>query len=252
MNLTPEHVESLFRHHEANNSFETLIEQCYSRVLHPGDAAVDGGAHIGMHTQPMAMLVGEHGSVFAFEPIPNLADTVVYNCRGLPQVQVFNAALAATNGRTKFHLMSEEPWLSGITRRFESTDKPVTVIEVDTLSLDELADHPIRFIKLDLEGGEYHALRGANRLLAAQQPIIALECGRADAAVSGGYSSAEYFGMFSEAGYQLCDLFGRPFLPADFQRPWNDRSVPHYIVAMPASSHAVAPMLQRNALALIA
>ena len=186
MNLTPEHVESLFRHHEANNSFETLIEQCYSTVLQPGDAAVDGGAHVGMHTLPMAALVGNRGAVFAYEPIPSLADTVVYNCRHLPQVHVFNAALAARNGRTKFHLLSEEPWLSGIARRFENTDKPVTVIEVATLALDELATQPIRFIKLDLEGGEYHAVRGACSLLAAQQPIIALECGRADAAASGG------------------------------------------------------------------
>ena len=252
MKLTPEHVESLFRHHEANNSFETLIEQCYSHILNPGDAAVDGGAHVGMHTLPMARLVGDRGSVFAYEPIRSLADTVVYNCRDLPQVRVFNAALAAANGRTKFHLMSDEPWLSGIARRFENTDKPVTVIEVATLALDELAAQPIRFIKLDLEGGEYHALRGACGLLAAQQPIVALECGRVDAATIGGYSSTEYFGMFNEVGYQLCDLFGQPFLPHHFQRPWNDRTVPHYIVAMPAKNQVIATMLQRNALALIA
>src|SRR5215204_3016879 len=39
----------------------------FRQVLRPGDLALDVGANIGVHTVPMARLVGERGAVFAFE-----------------------------------------------------------------------------------------------------------------------------------------------------------------------------------------
>jgi hypothetical protein len=109
--------------------------------------------------------------------------------------------------------------------------KEVEEITVDLFRLDSLSDQPIRFMKLDLEGGELHALRGAKLLIRKQKPVIAFECGRIDAARTSGFASEEFFALFEQLGYDIYDLFGELFGPAQFQLPWNDRTVPHYTVA---------------------
>ncbi|NLP61666.1 FkbM family methyltransferase [Paraburkholderia sacchari] len=241
----------LFDLQEKNGVFETLIEQCYSSVLGQGDRAIDGGAHIGMHTLPMARRVGTGGRVFSFEPIGSLADCIEKAAEDMPQVRVFRQALSDRDGDTSFHVMTDEPWLSGIARRFKGTDKPVEIVTVPRFRLDLLLEEPIRFIKLDLESGEYHALRGGMQLLIKHRPIIALECGRADSAIAAGYTEDEYFGLFEQVGYRLHDLFGRPFLRSDFYRPYTDRMIPHYLVATAANHDNVIEHLLANAQAAL-
>lgn len=225
-----------------------MIEACYSGVLKAGDTAVDGGAHIGMHTFPMARLVGESGKVFAFEPIHPLAATIVNGAASMPQVSVIEAALSNKAGPTRFHHFTEEPWYSSIAERSFENKKNVETITVSRFILDELADQPVRFIKLDLESGEFHALQGATELLRRQQPVIAMECGRTDSAKAAGYSKSDYFRFFEELGYRLLDLFGRPFTESDFARPHDDKFVPHYLVGIKENFIGWSTRLRVNAL----
>ncbi len=192
--LSDDEAGRLFDLQDRDGVFETLIETCYSHVLKAGRSARRGWrSACRMHTLPMARLVGETGEVFAFEPIRPLADCIASAAADMPQVKVRVEALADVEGETSFHLLSDEPWLSSIARRFVDADKAVEVIEVPRFRLDTLAEKPIRFIKLDLESGDYHALLGATELLRRQKPVIALECGRADAAAVAGYSEDEFF-----------------------------------------------------------
>ena len=84
--------------------------------------------------------------------------------------------------------------------------------------LDELvpADCAIRFVKIDVEGGEVDAVRGGRETLARHQPYVAFEHG-ARAAAAYGSSSAELFDLLvDEVGLRisLLDawLAGRPAL----------------------------------------
>jgi precorrin-6B methylase 2 len=70
-------ADSLIRQYECvrQNSdhprlHEIGIQSVYEAVLQPGDTVIDGGAHSGKHTIPMAHAVGSAGRVFAFEPSP--------------------------------------------------------------------------------------------------------------------------------------------------------------------------------------
>jgi tRNA A58 N-methylase Trm61 len=70
-------ADSLIRQYECvrQNSdhprlHEIGIQAVYEAVLQPGDTVIDGGAHSGKHTIPMARAVGSAGRVFAFEPSP--------------------------------------------------------------------------------------------------------------------------------------------------------------------------------------
>ncbi len=251
MPLSDYEAARLFDLQDKEGVFEKLIEACYSHILKVGDGAVDGGAHLGMHTLPMARLVGEAGEVFAFEPIRVLADCISSAASEMPQIKIFVEALSNKNGKTSFHLMKDEPWLSSVARRFINTDKAVEIIKVPRFRLDTLAEKPIRFIKLDLESGEYHALLGARELLRRQKPVIALECGRAEAAAVAGYSENDFFRLFERLGYHLYDLFGRPFTRDDFARPYTDRLVPHYLIAAPGNVEHLVDRLRGDARAAL-
>ena len=100
--------------------FERIIESLYSKVVRPGDTAIDGGAHTGRHTIPLAHLVGTGGTVLAFEPLPSAAQQLqqlLARC-GLDEiVQLRTAALAREPGRHAFFIVNNMLEFSGLTKR---------------------------------------------------------------------------------------------------------------------------------------
>jgi FkbM family methyltransferase len=232
MTLGQAQVERLFALHAAENAFETLIRSLYESWLHEGDWAIDGGAHGGLHTLPMAAAVGAGGRVLAFEPPPNICQWLRNVCAGIANVEVREEALGREAGYVTFYAAATSPVLSGLRAR-PIPDETFDEVKVRMTTMDTFASRPVRFIKLDLEGGELHALQGGSKLLRAQRPLIAFECGRQDAASAYGYTAEHFFSFFGSHGYRLVDLFGRPFGRVDFQEPWNSVLVPHYCVASP-------------------
>jgi len=104
---------------------------------------------------------------------------------------------------------------------------------VRTVRLDGLLEgalQPWRFIKLDLEGGEFHALQGAEQALARSHPVIVFENSREHAARAYGYDRYDYFSFFAGLSYRLYDLFGRPFR----LEGWDDQGHPWYFIGVVA------------------
>ncbi len=237
----------LFDRQERGGLFETLIRWLYSSILRAGDHAVDGGAHLGLHTFPMARRVKADGRIYAYEPVPSLSRKLCGHARRWPNISVSQTALSDHDGPSDFDFLPDEPALSSIVPRELGGSPRSERITVALTRLDILVSQPIRFIKLDLEGGEFHALRGGLRLIAAQQPLIVFECGRIDGAVAYGYGADDFFNLFESSGYGLRTLFGDPFMRDDWERRWNDRSVPHYLAAAPIGRiGTVATLLRHN------
>lgn len=240
--------------HDQFGVFETLIGQCYTAELRAGATAVDGGAHTGLHTAPMAEIVGSGGFVLAFEPVPHLAADLRQRFAGVPQISVYEKALSDQEGLASFQHIVNEPSLSSLFKRDLGTAYPnprAEELRVERVLLDRFADMSVRFIKLDLEGGEYFALLGSRKLLALQRPVVVLECGRRDAAMQAGYDADAFFSLFAGLDYHLLDLFGSAFGPAQFDLPWDSRAVPHYIVAVPAERPEIAARLRAAAWAVV-
>jgi FkbM family methyltransferase len=251
MTLGQAEVERLFALHAASNTFETLIQSLYEAWLRPGDWAIDGGAHGGLHTLPMAAAVGVRGRVVAFEPLPDICQWLRNLCAGTANVEVHQEALGREEGYVTFYAAATSPVLSGLRAR-QIPDETFEEVRVRMTTIDAFASPPVRFIKLDLEGGELHALQGGSKLLRAQRPLIAFECGRQDSARAYGYTADRFFDFFNSEGYRLLDLFGRPFGRVEFEEPWNSVLVPHYCVASP-EEHVVnaAELCSLGARALI-
>ena len=132
----------------------------FAHALRPSDLFVDVGANIGTYSVLAAGVAGCH--VVAIEPVPGTHRLLVENirCNQLSElVQALNIAASDKAGSVRMtgNLDSTNHVLSG---------KDAAGIEVPTATLDTLvqAEGPI-FVKMDVEGHEQSALRGAERLL---------------------------------------------------------------------------------------
>ncbi len=245
-------IPRLFALQDSDNIFEAIIAGLYRAILRPGDLAVDGGANHGLHSFPLAELVGPSGQVLAFEPIPALAETLRQQAaqRGLGQLRVLQQALAERDGNAPFRWIRNADGYSGLQPRPYPFPPEEQILQVETVRLDRMLDGsalPWRFCKLDLEGGEFRALQGARQALARSHPMIVFENARAGSAAAYGYSAEEYFAFFDSLDYRLFDLFGRRFGPAE----WDSPGLPWYFIAVRDGSEEQC-LLERQLPAIIA
>jgi FkbM family methyltransferase len=210
--------------------YEQIIRAIYTAILQPGDLAIDCGAHHGLHTIPMSDLVGSSGRVLAIEAIPELAERLALRAKGNghTNIEVVPEAIGSREGRATFSLVKDEPGYSGLRLRDDlpsGLETSVATIEVTVTTLDGLlanSRHRVRLVKMDLEGGEYHALQGAASMLKDHRPLVILEHGGEHAAKWYGYTRDDWFALFERADLVVFDLFGRPLLPEHwrFNIPW--------------------------------
>ncbi len=209
---------------------ERVIRGIYEHILRPGDTVIDGGANHGIHSFPLSEKVGETGRVISIEANPFLAKKVesFVKQHDLRNIEVVIKALGAKDAYTFFYITECDGW-SGIRKRpdLPSQEVMTPLIRLDTIAREKDLSN-VRFIKLDLEGGEYHTLCGARNIMHADNgPMIILENGRQGAADFYGYTKEDWFHIFEEAGYKTFDLFGRPITPD----AWNDPDIYWYSIA---------------------
>lgn len=225
----------------AGNFFEEIIEEIYSAILNPGDIAIDCGANCGLHTLPLCKLVGGRGLVVAVEPLPDMANALGHQIsqQYLTNAVIVNKAVGERIGDTQFTHVAGNNAYSGRMQRLDlppETLPSVEQINVPMITLDQLRDDlqlsEVRFIKLDLEGGEYHALRGCRKVMDSDSPLIIFENGRQAAADLYGYTKQDWFEFFQVSGYEIYDLFGRKF----DENLWVKDRVPWSIIAAKRNS----------------
>jgi FkbM family methyltransferase len=151
--------------------------------LAPGDEVYDVGANVGFFTNMMSRRVGALGKVRAFEPNPpvfeDLRRIVILN--QLTNVDLYPVAVSDSEGGAVFNQI-----LSGDVTREASglavgghnqTILP-SAISVATTTLDLVqaaTPTPPSLIKIDVEGAEFHVLRGMRRVLAEHHPKLVIE-----------------------------------------------------------------------------
>jgi FkbM family methyltransferase len=223
---------------EPGDLFERVIEDIYTSVLGIGDVALDGGAHVGRHSFPMANCVGPQGIVLAVEAHPKLARRLVQRARKhhARQVQVIDKALYDRVGHVSFHCTKQHPAYSGIEARRYDFEEAVEVVEVEATTIDtlgaRLGERRLRFVKLDLEGGEFRALEGGRDTIRTRRPLIVFENDQENSAQSYGYSKDDWFDLFAATGYETFTLWGQPYWRVD----WGRHDIPWYFIAAPSNT----------------
>src|ERR1700730_12190927 len=83
-------------------------------------------------------------------------------------------------GSTSFNWVTNNEGYSGIRPRSYPSGSEIQQITMPVTTIDELLAEEVRqitFMKLDLEGGEFCALRGTRQIIARHGPIIVFENG---------------------------------------------------------------------------
>lgn len=147
--------------------------------LLPGDVFVDVGANIGGYALEAGRLVGEGGKVFAFEPVGNVFERLLYNVQlnGMKQVVPEKMALLDKSGGVEVHVASNENL--GMSSIFHHDTESGTVEWVEAICFDNYADQieleSIKLIKIDVEGAELEALMGMEQSLNKFRPVLIVE-----------------------------------------------------------------------------
>lgn len=190
-------------------TFEGPAWRGLNSVVKQGDVVFDVGASYGVLTALLACLVGHTGRVHSFEANPllqpfirsllaanNLGERVIHHCVCVAD---------QTGDLVEFYVVPD--YLSPASTRnphivnFHSDAK---LIKVQTLSLDDVGLRP-DVIKIDVEGSEYLALKGAWHILQDCRPKIVLETHANEIDGIGG-SLVEVCSLLTSLQYQLTDL----------------------------------------------
>lgn len=172
------------------------------RAAGPSDYVVDVGAHIGNHSAWVAM---RGRRVLAIEPNAAVLSCLAANVAGLPVTVVGCAAGEAES----FATLHPGPRGNTGMARVEFGEQGL----VDVRPLDALVRRSGRvvLIKIDVEGSEVAALRGAGATLKEHRPVLVIEAHDAKALAEQAAALAPY-------GYQReLRSYGRT--PTFFWRP---------------------------------
>ena len=151
----------------------------FMSLIKPGMTVLDIGANIGYYSMIAAKLVGAQGHVYAFEPDPENYQLIVKSAQvnGYRQVTAFNNAVADDTRQVELFLDSNN---SGHSLSAVNVIKAAGSVTVEQVSLDDFYRQgklgtKIDFIKIDVQGAEQLAMKGARRVIQECKPIIAME-----------------------------------------------------------------------------
>jgi FkbM family methyltransferase len=137
-------------------------------------AIIDGGAYHGAVSKQFLSCFPD-AIIWAFEPQKESFAVLERNVSDIPNIRPINFAISSTAAKKELHT-TEKPYTSSLFPRaffgekyYPEATKPVGIETVDVVTLDEWAQRQgiacIDIIKLDLQGHELEALKGAVELL---------------------------------------------------------------------------------------
>lgn len=177
-----------------------------------GQTFVDIGANIGWFAVQAARKVGATGRVIAIEP---RAQTGSYLARSLlanqfaDRSEVHHCAVGTEAGRFSIAWDGKAGNPGGtwslpdkkMAQEFRERGHRVEEVEVKTLD-SIVGDRKVHLIKIDIEGAEGLALRGAARTLAQSKPVILSEMNFSLLLKISGISAGDYVRWMAEQGYR--------------------------------------------------
>jgi FkbM family methyltransferase len=179
--------------------YEPHLTAVFERYCEPGMTVVDVGANLGYYSLLASRLVGPTGRVIALEPNSENCRLLLSSLRlnGVSNVRLLPVAADAAAGWAYYstHVGSN----GGLIEDADLLSHPGSV--VPTFRLDDLVDGPVGFLKMDVEGAEGRAVRGATRIIERDRPIVTTELKEEMLRRVSGSSVADYLGYFERLGY---------------------------------------------------
>jgi FkbM family methyltransferase len=166
-------------------------------LLKPGMRIVDVGANVGYYMLMFAQKIGHDGHIIAIEPSPENLPELQLNIdrNNLKNVDLIPKAVGSDQRTVGLRAGTN----SGVAPAGHGEYK----VELD--ALDNVVTGYVDLIKIDIEGYEGHALRGAVRLLQQYHPILFIEV-HPEQLTSTGSTVSEIIKVLQEY-YDTLDLY---------------------------------------------
>lgn len=177
---------------------EGIAHDAILKPLSEGDIFIDVGANVGYYSIVASKRVGLLGHVIAIEAFPDtveqLRTNITLNCAH--NIEVIQAAAYSETGKKVVLEFTKGFW--GQVRVAEEIKNDGQQIFCSTIRIDDVckAYSHIKVLKLDIEGAEYEALRGAEETLLKVEYVIA-ECTQ---------KKREIISLLKEKGFQVSEL----------------------------------------------
>jgi FkbM family methyltransferase len=171
--------DDIFGKFDVENRLSTELSCQYFPKDIPGwefgddEVFVDGGAWDGDSVKSFyGVTEGRYSRIFAFEPDPFIHKKLLENCKDIHDIAFFQKGLYSSNMPGLFNKCQ----YYGSSHFIGSMPNAPTehAIDVDLVSLDNTVSGPVTFIKMDIEGAEVEALKGARRIITTYHPKLAI------------------------------------------------------------------------------
>lgn len=163
-------------------------------------SAVDIGANIGNHSIEFSKYFSR---VICFEPNPRTFDILSANTKRLTNIVIHNFGCASSFENIKFtEDFNNIGGSSGVITNIKGSNE----IEILVKPLDDLFDDlsNVELIKIDVEGMEYSALKGAEKVISKFHPVICLE--QHEAEFHSKHNETEALDWLRSKGYRVFSL----------------------------------------------
>jgi len=159
---------------------EKLETDVFRSHLKKGMTFLDLGANIGFYTLFGRSIIGLSGKIFAFEPHPSntklIKSSIKHN--SFENITVVEAAVSNFEGNTTLNVYPDdnsEHSLVNLDGHF--APETIKTIQVDVITIDSFLETKVGslnvdFIKMDIEGSEFNALKGMKNVLNENKHLI--------------------------------------------------------------------------------
>lgn len=156
-------------------SYEPHVSALLRRELARGDTFLDVGANIGHFTMLAAHIVGPSGKVIAVEPMDKNLQLLYLGIEknGFSHIEVF--PFGASDRSTLVPVITDPNTSNALVQSAPSQRRPSLFAPTRTLDWMCAGLGRLDFVKMDIEGHEIFAWRGAKDLFARFKPRIATE-----------------------------------------------------------------------------
>ncbi|MBW4496549.1 MAG: FkbM family methyltransferase [Oscillatoria princeps RMCB-10] len=214
------HPDMYFRLAYTDRIFEPASIYFIRDYLRPGQTVLDVGANTGYFSLLFSQLVGSKGQVIAFEPSEFSCGLLRRNrdLNNFTWLEIHQFGLGEENAIVNLNVgepgMDVYNSLGKIVHpcadysKFRQT--PIQIFKGDDWLEQNKVSH-IHFMKLDVEGGEYSALKGMRGFFKAQKVSMLLIEITYEMSQAFGYTPSDIISMLRDFGYDWFELkpYGR-------------------------------------------
>jgi len=171
----PNNMEGIGKELLLHGIHEPTATREYEKFLKPGDQILEAGANIGYYVAVAEKTLDSRVNFLAIEPDPDVFEILKVNTSSIKnRIQLQMVAASDQKGESIFFQSSSSNL--GSLRKSRRADDKSTIVQTKTIDgLCEDSEFRPTVIRMDIEGAEILALRGARQVLQKFTPRLFIE-----------------------------------------------------------------------------